>query len=117
MQPDGIFRARLLPDSIKKSDALFTTRWVHVFEEDTPEGAVYRPDSADLPLSRRPREQLELKADGSASVMMPGPDDRPVPIPARWEEQDGKVTVRTTGTTARELRIVSHSADRLVVRR
>ena len=117
MQPDGFFRARLLPNSIKKSDPLFSTRWVHVFEEDTPEGAVYRPDSADLPLSRRPREQLELKADGSASVTMPGPDDRPEPIHARWEEQDGEVRVRTTGNTARELRIVSHSADRLVVRR
>jgi len=106
-----------LPNSIKKSDPLFSTRWVHVFEEDTPEGAVYRPDSADLPLSRRPREQLELKADGSASVTMPGPDDRPERIHARWNEQGGEVKVRTTGNMARELRIVSHSADRLVVRR
>ena len=102
---------------MKKSDPLFRTRWVHVFEEDTAEGAVYRPDSADLPLSRRPREQLELKADGSASVMVPGPSDRPEPVAARWEEQGAELVVRTTGKTPRELRIVSHSADRLVVRR
>jgi len=83
LQPDGIFRARLLPDSIKKSDPLFTTRWVHVFEEDTPEGAVYRPDSADLPLSRRLREQLEDKPKGEATkalnglqmIAQSGPDD------------------------------------------
>jgi hypothetical protein len=106
-----------LPDAIKKSDTLFSTRWVHVFEEDTPEGAVYRPDSADLPLSRRPREQLELKADGSASVTMAGPDDRPAPIHAHWQEEGGEVSIRTTGPAARELRIVSHSADRLIVRR
>ena len=102
---------------IKKNSALFGITWVHAFEEDTAEGAVYRPDSADLPLSRRPREQIELRADGSASVTLPGPDDRPAPIHARWQEQDGKVSIRTTGSTPRELHIVSHSADRLVVRR
>jgi hypothetical protein len=106
-----------LPNAIDKSASLFSTRWVHVFEEDTPEGAVYRPDSADLPLSRRPREQIELRADGSASVTTPGPDDRPVPTHARWEQQGGEVSIRITGTGARELRVVSHSAGRLVVRR
>ena len=40
-------------------DRLFTTRWVHVFEEDTAEGAVYRPEDDQIPLSRRPRERLE----------------------------------------------------------
>ena len=29
-----------------------TGTWVHVFEEDTPEGAVFRPEDADIPLSR-----------------------------------------------------------------
>ena len=106
-----------MPNAIDKSDSLFSTRWVRVSEEDTPEGAVYRPDSADLPLSRRPREQLELKFDGSASVTMPGADDRPVPMRARWELQGAEMTIRTTGAATRELRIVSHSAARLVVRR
>ena len=113
----GTFQLLLLFNAINRSDTLFGTRWVHVFEEDTLEGAVYRPDSADLPLSRRPREQIELSADGSARVTMPGPDDRPAPMRARWEKQGGEVSIRITGTGAQELRIVSHSAGRLVVRR
>lgn len=105
-----------MPSPIKKSDPLFRTRWVHIFEEDTAEGAVYRPDSADLPLSRRPREQLELNADGNATLLVAGPSDRPEPIAARWEQEGEELVVRTTGKKLRELRIVSHSADRLVVR-
>ena len=30
------------------NDLLFATRWVHVFEEDTPNGAVYRPEPRHL---------------------------------------------------------------------
>lgn len=92
------------------------TSWIHVFEEDTAEGRVFRPESADIPLSRRPRQRLELYPDGTAVVAMPGPDDRPVPQQARWTEEDGAIVVRdAAGSVA--LRIIDRSNDRLVVKR
>ena len=57
----------------RRSGDLFSTRWVHVFEEDTPEGAVYRPDDEHVPLSRKPRGWLEFHEDGSATIFAPGP--------------------------------------------
>jgi hypothetical protein len=91
---------------------LFGTRWVHVFEEDTPNGAVYRAEDDDIPLSRRPRQQLLLQRDGSAQLFAPGPADRPVGQPATWREEGGVIVVRAGRT---ELRIVERSAKRLVI--
>jgi hypothetical protein len=96
-------------------DRLFATRWVHVFEEDTPVGAVYRAEDDAIPLSRRPREQLELRPDGSARLFGPGPADRPVEQPAAWREEDGAIVVRAREGGA-ELRIVERSPARLVVK-
>jgi len=87
-----------VPDDQRVTD----TRWVHVFEEDTAEGAVYRPDGPDIPLSRRPREQLVLGADGKATLYTAGPDDRLVARPA--------------AKAGAEVQIISRSPDRLVVR-
>jgi hypothetical protein len=96
-------------------DRLYATRWVHVFEEDTAEGAVYRPEDDKVPLSRRPRERLEIRADGSAQILAPGPDDRFVAQPASWtEEKDGLVIQARHGGP--ELRIVQRAPDRLVVK-
>ena len=92
------------------------TVWVHVFEEDTADVRVFRAEDADIPLSRRPRQRLELRPDGSATLWMPGPDDRPVPQPARWTEEDGEIVVRDA-RDAIQLRIIERSADRLVVRK
>ena len=97
-------------------DRLFATRWVHLFEEDTPEGEVYAPEDGPIPLSRRPRERLQFDPDGSAAVFVPGPDDRPAPRPARWTDEGGEVIVRTDQGGA-PLRIVQQSATRLLVRR
>jgi hypothetical protein len=99
-----------------RSDGLFTTRWVHVFEEDTPGTAVYRPEDEDIPLSRRPRGRLELHRDGSASVFEPGPDDRLMPRPASWRKDGGAVVIRAAGSDA-ELRVIERSPRRLVVTR
>lgn len=96
-------------------DRLFGTRWVHVFEEDTPAGAVYRAEDDAIPLSRRPRERLELDRDGSARLFGSGPDDRPAERPASWREEDGVIVVRAREGGV-ELRIVERSADRLVVK-
>ncbi|HKC42266.1 MAG TPA: hypothetical protein VKC64_00470 [Burkholderiales bacterium] len=96
----------------------FGIRWVHVFEEDSAAGAVYRPDSAAIPLSRRPREQFELSADGSARIFVPAPDDRPQPVTATWREEGDVIVVqgpRARGGAALEYRIVERLPDRLVV--
>ena len=74
-------------------DWLFSTTWVHVFEEDTPQGAVYRPEEGSVPLSRRPRERFALTRDGLAHVFAPGPDDRFVEHPATWTMEGDEVIV------------------------
>jgi hypothetical protein len=95
-------------------DRLFTTRWVHVFEEDTADGAVYRPEEGDIPLSRRPRERLELGRDGSARLFTGGPDDRMVEHPATWRDHDSPPATRET--EGADVRIVRRAPDRLVVK-
>jgi hypothetical protein len=99
--------------------ALFATAWVHVFEEDGPEGAVYRPDGTDVRRSRRPRERLSLAPDGQAWLVVPGPDDRLHELEARWRETGGEITVTTdpAAAPARTLRVRLLSSDRLLVRR
>ena len=102
------------------SDRLFATRWIHAFEEDTPESEVYRPETEDVPLSRRPRRRLSFAADGSASVLLPGPDDRLVERAAAWRKEGGDIVVSSEtagGGPRQELRIVERSPDRLVVRK
>jgi hypothetical protein len=92
-----------------------TTTWVHVFEQDTPEGAVYLPaDDPNIPLSRRPRERIELSAGGKATLLVPGPDDRYVPQPARWTEGKDVAARDASGTI--KVRIVERSPNRLVIR-
>lgn len=89
-----------------------------MFEEDTAEGAVYVPDSADLPLSRRPRMQFELARDGSARLYFPGPGDRPEPRAATWHEEGDVLVIEAGagGPGPAELRVVERASGRLVVR-
>jgi hypothetical protein len=93
---------------------VFATQWVHVFEEDTAAGAVYRPQDADIPLSRRPRERLELDADGKARLLTQGPDDRYVAQAASWQDENDGVMIRTRGGSP-TLRIVERSPARLLI--
>jgi hypothetical protein len=88
-------------------------RWVHVFEEDSSEGAVYRPDEGNIPLSRRPREQLVLGADGRGTLFAGGSDDRLAGRPITWRDQNEPGTSRDAGA---DVRIIDRSPDRLVVR-
>ncbi len=97
--------------------ALFETVWVHVFEEDTPEGAVYRPVDGEVPRSRRPRERLSFSADGSARLVVAGPDDRLGETKARWTEKDGEITVTPeTAVASVKTYRVRVLAGRLLVR-
>lgn len=99
----------------KARDPVFGKTWVHVFEEDTADGAVYRSEDDAIPLSRRPRERLEIDADGSARIFAPGPDDRLTEQRATWREDGGALVVRARAGGP-ELRIVARSPSRLVVR-
>jgi hypothetical protein len=89
--------------------------WVHVFEEDTAAGAVFRPENADIPLSRRPRERVEFRSGGAATIWKGGPDDRPAPIAARWTQEDDDLVVRDSGGVLR-LRVIEHSPERMLVK-
>lgn len=107
-----------MPRRAARPDPLFTARWVHVFEEDSAEGAVYRPDSEDLPLSRRPREQFKLSADGSARLFLPGAGDRPEAVSATWSEEEHSLVIRAapaSGRPGRELRVIRREPQRLLV--
>ena len=103
-----------MPARGPEDERLYATRWVHVFEEDDADGAVYRPAEDKIPLSRRPRTQFELSADGSARVFVPGADDRPAGGPASWRDEDGTIVIRPDHGP--ELRVVKRSRDRLTVR-
>ena len=99
---------------------LIGKRWLHLFEEDGPEGEVYVPESAGVPLSRRPREGFEIDKGGIARVYLSGADDRLMPTPAVWSEENGVILLKTSpaaeGKPA-EFRIEKMKADRLFIRR
>jgi hypothetical protein len=99
---------------------LFRQRWVHSFEEDTADAQVYRPQSWDFPLSRRPRAAFELRADGTAQLFLPGASDRPEAADASWTEEAGELIIRAAKKGAAgplTWRIVESTADKLLVRR
>jgi hypothetical protein len=99
----------------KAKDPVFGKTWVHVFEEDTADGAVYRSEDDAIPLSRRPRERLQISPDGSARIFVPAPDDRLTEQRATWREDGGALVVRA-GEDGPELRIVERTPSRLVVK-
>jgi hypothetical protein len=94
---------------------MYDVRWVHVFEDDTPEGEVYRAATDDIPLSRRPRDAFELHRDGSAQVFSGGPDDRPVARKASWSETPDGIVVKEQGGA--RFRIVKQAPAQLIVSR
>ena len=96
------------------SASIFRTRWAHVFEEDGPDGAVYRPDDVELPRSRRPRMRISFSPDGEARVLEAGADDRLLEVEARWREENGVITVSRSG--APDLRVHVQSEGCLLVR-
>jgi hypothetical protein len=100
------------------ASAIIGIRWVHVFEEDTKDGAVYRPETGPIPLSRRPRRALTLHAGGSAIIEEGGPDDRPTGHTARWTDTPTGIRVESaTGqNAATSLTIAEASTTRLIVR-
>jgi hypothetical protein len=109
-----------MPRKQTKHGGLIAKRWVHIYEEDTEEGEVYRPETENIPLSRRPREAFELDQNGAAHVFLPGPDDRMSAIDATWHDEKGAIVLRAPagrGHRSVELRVVEASRNRLLVRR
>lgn len=103
---------------------LVGTRWVHVDGDDTDRGAVYRDESGDMPLSRRPKELLEFSDDGTVRKLATGADDRAHEVDrAAWSSESGDtggVVFRFAtpdARGAREYRVVEHAPDHLVIRR
>ncbi|MEO6224057.1 MAG: hypothetical protein ABIP90_12490 [Vicinamibacterales bacterium] len=94
---------------------MYDVRWVHVFEDDTTSGEVYRAATDEIPLSRRPRDAFELHRDGTAQVLSGGPDDRAVARDARWTDTPNGIVVETSSGT--RFRIVKHTAVQLIVSR
>ena len=103
-----------MPAHRPDDDSLFAKTWVHVFEEDTPAGATYRTEDSDIPLSRRPRERLVLAKDGSARILLPGPDDRFVEQAATWKKEGGTLVVRADKGSV-EMSIAQKAPDALIV--
>jgi len=104
----------------KLSPELFRHRWIHSFEEDSVQAQVYRPQSWDFPLSRRPREGFELRADGTAQLFLPGAEDRPEAADASWTEEEGQLLIRAVKKGSRgplTLSIIEAATDKLLVRR
>src|SRR5215475_10573287 len=103
----------------KLSPGLLHQRWIHSFEEDSADAQVYRPQSWDFPLSRRPRDAFELRADGTAHLFLPGAADRPEAADASWTEEKGELLIcaKKGAPGPPTLRVVESSADKLLVRR
>lgn len=100
---------------------LIGTRWVHVDGDDVAAGAVYRDESGDIPLSRRPKELLEFLADNVVVKHATGPDDRAREVErTTWTKEGDRIEFRFTNPDARGATryvIVEQTADRLVIER
>jgi hypothetical protein len=93
-------------------------RWIHVFEQDTGAGAVFYPETDQIPLARRPRERLELQAGGTARVFVGGADDRPVPRAGRWRATPKGIVIEMPAADREQAmtwRIVEATPTRVVV--
>ena len=104
---------------VKVTPKLFEERWLHAYEEDAASGRVYRPESWDFPLSRRPREVIELHSDGKAKLFLPGEEDRPRPVNGSWTDEQGTIVIRAASQGGRDetrRRIVSVAPDKLVIK-
>ena len=71
--------------------------WTHSFEEDDGGVQVYRPSSYRFPAQRRPRESVEFRADGTFTLLNPGPADKRERIEGRWQaDAPGRLRVTTS---------------------
>jgi hypothetical protein len=92
-------------------------RWLHSFEEDHEDIAVYRPSDHEFPRARG-RGGIEFSADGSFTEWAVGRGDAREPVPGRWRSAEhGGVAVSTERGGEQVLEVVHLAPDRLEVRR
>lgn len=96
-----------------------TGAWIHAFEEDTGEAAVYRPADHPFRPARRPRRRIEFGADGTFTEHRPGPDDRPRPVRGHWAWQKANRIAVTfpegRGGAPFGITVLSRTGDRLLI--
>lgn len=91
--------------------------WVHSYEEDRDDEAVFRPATFDLPPARG-RRSIELRGDGSYVEAFPGPVDVPQETGGRWSLAGDELKLQPDGGQAGESwQVVIAEADRLSLRR
>ena len=92
-------------------------QWLHSFEEDHEDVAVYRPAEHAFPRARG-RDGLEFAPDGSFTEWAVGRGDAGEPLPGRWRTAgEDRLEVSTEGGGDQVLEIVHLGPDRLEVRR
>jgi hypothetical protein len=96
---------------------LLCRRWVHSREEDTAAELVFRAAQFPFPRSRG-RDAFELLPDGRLVEYPVGPADRREARHGRWTlEADRLVFLSDAPSSARSMRVVAASEDRLTLRR
>ena len=92
-------------------------RWLHSFEEDHGDVAVYRPADHPFPPARG-RDGIEFADDGSFTEWAIGRGDAREPVPGRWQTADADTVAVTTDRGGQQvLEVVHLGPDRLEVRR
>jgi len=92
-------------------------RWLHSFEEDHGDVAVYRPADHPFPPARG-RDGIEFADDGSFTEWAVGRGDAREPVPGQWQAADAATVAVNTDRGGRQvLEVVHLGPDRLEVRR
>jgi hypothetical protein len=92
-------------------------RWLHSFEEDHGDVAVYRPADHPFPPARG-RDGIEFADDGSFTEWAIGRGDAREPVPGQWHTADAATVAVNTDRGGRQvLEVVHLGPDRLEVRR
>lgn len=95
------------------SPARLHKRWVHSYEEDRDDEAVFRPATVALPPARG-RRAIELREDGSYVEAFPGPTDVPEEAGGRWTLEGDRLALEPEGDRPAEAwRVVAAEEDRL----
>ena len=94
--------------------------WLHSFEEDTEAASVYRPYDYPFQLSRRVRDGLEFRSDGTAVERRGGQDDRLEEAVGRWQVEGANrvgITFPQGNRALFEFTVISCTNDILIIAR
>lgn len=106
----GILLAARCAENAEIKEEWLYRRWVHSFEEDTPQYWVYRPDDYEFPPSRG-RDGFSITEDGSFVEYRIGPTDRLDTHQGEWERTDNVIRVALDDDKTMEI-IVQSLAER-----